>query len=67
MRLLVCTVDPDEGISFVLGLGKLDAKLCDFVTYQSWMSVKHESGWHWTHLNFGALREARHEGNRWFC
>jgi hypothetical protein len=38
MFLLVCTVDPDKTLSFVLGLGKLDVqflvglcKMCDFV------------------------------------
>jgi hypothetical protein len=38
MFLLVCTVDPDETLGFVLGLGKLDVqflvglcKMCEFV------------------------------------
>ena len=31
MLPLVCTVDPDESIGFVLGLGKLDVEFLDSV------------------------------------
>ena len=65
MRYLpVNTIDVDEAISVVVRVVELDIKfldsvfeVCDLVVWRTWMSVKHESGWRWTHLNFVALRE----------
>ena len=67
MLLLVCTVDPDETIGFVLGLGKLDTEflvglleMCDFVGYQAWMSVNREAWCQRTHLSSFVVYEGLH-------